>query len=73
MSDCIDVEGNHVYKIGTSFDTEDGITVVLKESDEDWWVNGNQPPFDLHSLLRAWRRFQSFVSDLCVVYNLCLL
>ena len=67
MSHCIDIEGDQVYKIGTGFDIEDGVTMVLEDDDEDWWVNGNQGSLDVRSLLRAWRRFQSFVSDLLLI------
>lgn len=71
MSHCIDVEGDQVYKIGTGFDIEDGVTMVLEDDDEDWWVNGNREPLDVRSLLRAWRRFQSFVSR-CSFSNIYL-
>ena len=46
------------------FDTEDGLTVLLTDSEDDWWINGNEPPSDVPSLLRAWRRFQTLVSHL---------
>ena len=51
MSDCIDIEANGVYTIGRDFDKDNGITVILKDSDKDWWVNGNGPPVDVRSLL----------------------
>ena len=72
MHDCINIEGDHVYKIGMDFDKDDGITVILKDSDDYWWVNGNQPPSNIHSLLWAWRHFQSFVSHLSVFWILRL-
>ena len=74
MTDCIDIETDGLYRIGTDFDQDDGITVILKDNDDDWWVNGTDPPPDVHSLLRAWRHFQSFVSHSfnCVIWNLRL-
>jgi len=58
----MDIQGDHVYRIGMDFDEEDDITVILKDSHDDWWVKGGQPPSDIHALLRAWRRFQTLVS-----------
>jgi hypothetical protein len=65
---CIKIEGDQAYKIGTGFELEDGLTVLLSDSDEDWWVNGKNPPSNVHLLLRAWRRFQSLVSHLSVIW-----
>ena len=51
MSHCIDMEGDQAYKIGTGFDIEDSVTMVLEDDDEDWWVNGDRGPLDVCSLL----------------------
>jgi hypothetical protein len=72
LTHCIEIEGDQAYKIGTGFDIEDGITVLLSDSNDDWWVNGEKPPCDLHMLLRSWRRFQSLVSHLSLICNVCL-
>jgi hypothetical protein len=72
MTHCIEIEGDQAYKIGTGFDIEDGLTALLSDCDDDWWVNGKKAPSDLHLLLRSWRLFQSFVSDLSVICNVCM-
>jgi hypothetical protein len=72
MTHCIEIEGDQAYKVGTGWDIEDGLTVLLSDCDDDWWVNGKKPPSNLHLLLRSWRRFQSFVSHLSVICNVCL-
>ena len=61
MGHCIDVEDDQAYKIGTGFDIEDGMTMVLEDDDKDLRL------LDVCSLLQAWRQCQSFVSDLSLI------